>query len=154
MAGVRGAKLAESAEKLAAIAGSCAASKEPTHIRVMLEAAFERMKHRNDGTAKPGVDNRVRAIDEIMNPMRGGQVIVVGGRPSSGKTSLVNRWFVNAAMQFMREFLNDQRAQVGAVLLARDEGRRSRRPNALHERSGEPGAHAAVDCSSPRNGTV
>jgi replicative DNA helicase len=105
-AGVRGAKLAERAELLATVAGAVSTTKEPTHIRTMIERSFERMKQRQEGTAKPGVATGFPAIDELMNPMRGGQVIVVGGRPSSGKTSLVNRWFVNAAMQFARELLN------------------------------------------------
>ncbi len=104
-AGIRGQMLAESAEKLAAIAGSCAVEKKPTHIRVMIEGSFDRMKQRNEGTAPPGVSTGFPAIDELLNPMRGGQVIVIGGRPSSGKTSLVNRIFVNASSQFMREQL-------------------------------------------------
>jgi len=96
--GARGEKLADSAAKLAMVASSRSSEKGPTHVSAMVEGAFARIEARMDGASMPGVVTGFEAIDAVLNPMRAGQLIVVGGRPSSGKTSMVTRWCVNAAL--------------------------------------------------------
>ncbi len=56
---------------------------EMTPINVALEAAFERIEDRG----KRGLDSGYHEIDDLLNGMQDGEMIVVAARPSIGKTA-------------------------------------------------------------------
>lgn len=112
-AGMRGNALADSAALLANVASSRSTQKRATVIKTMINNAFERIELRQKGVPVGGVETGFPAIDAILNPMKPGQVIVVGGRPSSGKTSMVTRWFVNAGYEWKQAELRGEPKKSG-----------------------------------------
>jgi replicative DNA helicase len=73
----------------------------------------------------PGIKTGIDALDEILQPMRGGQLIVVAGGTSSGKTSLATNIAMNVARMatpaalFTLEMSADD---IGVRLLASETG--------------------------------
>lgn len=96
-AGARHDAVADRVQRLALAAGGRAGESEPRHIGDALERMFGRLEARARGERAPGIATGFADLDRVLIPLRPGHLIIVAGRPSMGKTSLVNRVCVNAA---------------------------------------------------------
>lgn len=76
------------------------------HISSVIQAYLEeldyRMQHKGEHL---GLSTGISALDEILGGMRGGEVILLGGRPAMGKTSFA----INISYKIAKSFLEERK---------------------------------------------
>lgn len=93
--------LAKPAERIMSLAAGSAIEREPSFEELIEEADRVRKTMMSEGGRPKGVILNFpwMQMDFAFEPMQRGQLIVVGGRPSTGKSSLARQMAVHTAMQ-------------------------------------------------------
>lgn len=87
------------AERFCTVAQRGAVRTPYRKLRAVLAALFDAIGHRADaGRTTSGVPTTVASLDRITAGFQPGHLVVLGGRPSTGKTSLACNLAVNAAL--------------------------------------------------------
>jgi replicative DNA helicase len=60
----------------------------PDHTEAM-KNLFSVMRDRNEGRVKPGMSTGSADLDKIVKPLKGGDLVIIAGRPGMGKTVLM-----------------------------------------------------------------
>lgn len=70
---------------------------DPVEMKVLIKEATIRLKQRNDNKGKiQGIPYGVNSLDAVTNGMHRGELIVVAGRPSMGKSALAGNLLENS----------------------------------------------------------
>jgi len=78
-------------------AGVADVDRGPTSLMAASTRALERIRDAQNGVAPPGVTTGLRALDDLVPRFAPGHLIVLGGRPSMGKSALAIEVAVNVA---------------------------------------------------------
>ena len=72
------------------------------HVSSVVQSYLEELDYRYQNRGKPlGLSTGIKVLDERMEWMRNGEVILLGARPAMGKTSFA----VNCSYQLAKTFL-------------------------------------------------
>lgn len=71
---------------------------EPIHARELCENAMIEVEARLNKTAATGISSGYKDLDSLLCGMRPGQLIIIAGRPSMGKTALATNIVENVAL--------------------------------------------------------
>ena len=80
--------LAEAGRMFAAIGEGAVVGAGPRHIHEIAQEWYQTFSDRMNGLIPPGISTGFQNLDERWSGLRGGQVVVIAGRPKTGKTTL------------------------------------------------------------------
>lgn len=89
------------------------------HISSVLQAYLEELDYRIQHKGEPlGLYTEISALDEILGGMRGGEVILLGGRPAMGKTSFAINLSYKIAKSFLEERKNNPNSNKSVLWIS------------------------------------
>ena len=68
-------------------------------MRQAMDETMQAIENRSNGKIEPGISTGVSGFDRAKRGLRGGELIVIGGRPGSGKSALAGNIAVEVAKQ-------------------------------------------------------
>lgn len=97
----------------------------PADLNTVIQEAFARIEALATGAASGGLSLGFPSLDRIMNPLQGGQFIIVAARPACGKSAFMQALAINAArceVPALVLSLEMQRTEIGMRILASGSG--------------------------------
>jgi replicative DNA helicase len=84
-------ELIETAQKQVMAIGECSQGHEPAPMRDELRSAMDRLEERmSTGSALLGLDTGYSRLNDLTSGLQAGQLIILAGRPSMGKSALAH----------------------------------------------------------------